>query len=268
MRDLGKRNVLGVLVDATDYDAAVQRIVEAAREGRPYGVTALAVHGVMTGVMDRDQRYRLNHIDLVTADGQPVRWALNLLHRTRLRDRVYGPTLTLKLCEVAAREGLPIYFYGSSNAVLHRLTSSLQARFPGLIIAGAEPSKFRRTTAEEKAETARKIRSSGAKVTLVGLGCPRQEAFVHEYRDALGMPVVAVGAAFDYHAGVLREPPLFLQRVGLHWLYRLAQEPRRLWRRYVLFNPAYIGLLALQALRVWRPDPSDSDPPAHELLWG
>jgi N-acetylglucosaminyldiphosphoundecaprenol N-acetyl-beta-D-mannosaminyltransferase len=267
VKDLGKRSVLGVLVDVVDYDGAVRRIIDAAKEGRPYGVSALAVHGVMTGVMDRHHRYRLNHLDLATADGQPVRWALNLLHGARLSDRVYGPTLTLKLCPLAAAEGLPLYLYGSSADVVDRLRSNLLDRFPGLSIAGAEPSKFRRTTPEEKADIAQRIRSSGAKITLVGLGCPRQEMFVHEFRDALRMPVVAVGAAFDYHAGVIKEPPMFVQGAGLHWLYRLAQQPRRLWKRYVLLNPAYAGLLVLQALRLWRPDPNDSEPPAHEIGW-
>jgi N-acetylglucosaminyldiphosphoundecaprenol N-acetyl-beta-D-mannosaminyltransferase len=267
MRDLGKRSVLGVLVDAVDYDAAVRRIVEAAKARQPYGVTALAVHGVMTGVMDRRHRFRLNHLDMVTADGQPVRWALNMLYHTRLSDRVYGPTLTLKLCPVAAAERLPIYLYGSSPEVVERLRSNLVTRFPGLIVAGAEPSKFRRVSSGEKEEIVERIRTSGAMITLVGLGCPRQETFVHEYRDPLGMPVVAVGAAFDYHAGVVREPPMFIQDAGLHWLYRLVQQPGRLWRRYVLLNPAYTALLLLQVARLWRPNPEDVEAPAAELGW-
>ena len=106
MIDKGKQNILGVGVDAVDYEAAVARIIAAARDRRSMAVTALAVHGVMTGVLDATQRYRLNHIDMVVPDGQPVRWALNRLHNAQLPDRVYGPTLTLKLCEQAAREGL------------------------------------------------------------------------------------------------------------------------------------------------------------------
>ena len=267
MKDLGKRSVLGVLIDAVDYEAAVDRIIEAARDRRPYGVTALAVHGVMTGVMDRRHRYRLNHLDLVTADGQPVRWALNLMYGAGLTDRVYGPTLTLKVCPIAAAEGLPVYLYGSAPHVVARLKANLEARFPGLVIAGAEPSKFRRSSPQEKADIVERIRASGARITLVGLGCPRQETFVHEYREALSMPVVAVGAAFDYHAGVVKEPPMFVQGAGLHWLYRLVQQPRRLWKRYVLLNPAYAGLLLLQATKLWSPDPNDSDPPAYEMGW-
>jgi exopolysaccharide biosynthesis WecB/TagA/CpsF family protein len=267
MRDHGKRNVLGVLVDAVDYDAAVHKIISAAEKGWGFAVTALAVHGIMTGVQDPAHRYRLNQFDLVTPDGQPVCWAIDLLHRTPLPDRVYGPTLALRVCAAAAEKGLPVYFYGSRQDVLDRLIRNHRERFPGLKIAGAEPSKFGRTTPEEMAEIAQRIRESGAKITFVGLGCPRQEVFAYEYRDLLAMPVIAVGA-FDYHAGLLDEPPPVIQQAGLQWLYRLTQDPRRLWRRYLLLNPAFLTLLALQTSQPWQPDPSATDQPTGELLYG
>jgi N-acetylglucosaminyldiphosphoundecaprenol N-acetyl-beta-D-mannosaminyltransferase len=254
MIDLGKKNVLGVMVDAVDYNAAVDRIIRAAEEGRPYAVSALAVHGVMTGVDDAEHRYRLNHLDLVTPDGQPVRWALNLLHKTGLRDRVYGPNLTLRVMEAAADRGLPVFFYGSRPEVLERLVTNMTERFPNLKVAGAEPSKFRTVTGEEKLEIAERITASGARVTFVGLGCPRQEVFAYEYRALLSMPLLAVGAAFDYHAGLVDEPPAWMQRSGLQWLYRLGQDPRRLWRRYLILNPRYLGRLALQ----WIAGPSNA----------
>ncbi len=268
MRSLGKQNVLGVLIDALDYDAAVAQIIQAARDQREFSVSALAVHGVMTGVQDPTHRYRLNHLDLVTPDGQPVRWALNLLHGTRLRERVYGPTLMLELCAAASRENLPIYLYGSRSEVVSRLARSLESRFPGIEIAGAEPSVFRRITPEEKSAIAARVRSSGARLLFVGLGCPRQEVFAYEYRNALSIPIIAVGAAFDYHSGFLREPSPWVQRVGLQWLHRLMQDPRRLWKRYVVGNTSYACLVALQALRVTRPDPLRVAPPRSELLWG
>jgi N-acetylglucosaminyldiphosphoundecaprenol N-acetyl-beta-D-mannosaminyltransferase len=251
--DRGKQNLLGVRIDAVDYEAAIDRVISAAVEGRGYSVSALAVHGVMTGVQDREHRARLNTLDLVTPDGQPVRWALNWLHRTRLRERVYGPTLTLELCRRAAEAGLPIYLYGSHTEVLDRLADRLTHRFPGLEIAGREPSRFRQTTPEEQLEIASTIKASGARLAFIGLGCPRQEVFAYEYRDLLGMPTIAVGAAFDYHAGLVDEPPGWMQDRGLQWLYRLLQEPRRLWRRYLLLNPAYLALVAAQRLRLWRP---------------
>src|SRR5690242_19306183 len=143
MIDEGKRNVLGVEVSVVDYDSAVHRVMGAAREGRPLAVTALAVHGVMTGVQDRAHGARLNSFDLVTPDGQPVRGALNLLYSAGLSDRVYGPTLTLKVIEQAAAEGLPIYLYGSTQPTLDKLVPALEGMFPALKIAGVEPSKFR-----------------------------------------------------------------------------------------------------------------------------
>jgi exopolysaccharide biosynthesis WecB/TagA/CpsF family protein len=266
MIDLGKKSVLGVMVDAVDYEAAVERIITAAIERRPYAVSALAVHGVMTGVDDPEHLYRLNQFDLVTPDGQPVRWALNLLHGTKLVDRVYGPLLTLKVCAKAAEKGLSVYLYGSMPEVLTLLQERLAEQFPGLRIAGAEPSKFRRTTAEEKAEIVERIRQSEADILLVGLGCPRQEVFAYEYRGALQMPLMAVGAAFDYHAGLVNEPPAWMQKHGLQWCYRLAQEPKRLWRRYIVLNPRYAAAVAAQGVGIKR-FPSGKKP-TQEVFFG
>lgn len=268
MIDHGKRNVLGVLINAVDYEAAQDRVLQAARDGRPYGVSALAVHGVMTGVADDIHRHRLNALDLVTADGQPVRWALNWLHGTNLTERVYGPELTLRLCAAAAEEGLPVFFYGSTPEVLEALQAGLSQRFPALKIAGTEPSRFRRISPDESEDVARRIRESGARMTFVGLGCPRQEVFAYELREALQMPVLAVGAAFDYHAGLVDEPPGWMQDRGLQWAYRLLQDPKRLWRRYVLLNPQYIARLVAQKLGLWKPDPRRTEEPSEVVRYG
>src|SRR5258708_2265998 len=128
-----KHNVLGVLVDAVDYEGAIEETLRAARERRAFLVSALAVHGVMTGVLSREHRYRLNHFDLLVPDGQPVRWAIRFLYGTNLGDRVYGPRLTLEVCRAAAKEGLAVYFYGSTPEVLTSLCANLRRRFPGLI---------------------------------------------------------------------------------------------------------------------------------------
>lgn len=253
MIDLGRHNVLGVMISAVDYEAVVERVVQAAREGRPLAVSALAVHGVMTGAQDEDHRARLNRLDILTADGQPVRWALAWLHGVRLRERVYGPDLTLRVCAAAAAHGLPVYFYGSRPEVLGALVGRLQRRFPNLRVAGTSPSRFRRLDAAERDRTAARIKTSGARILFVGLGCPRQEAFAYDMRDAVGIPLLAVGAAFDFHAGLLPQAPAWMQRRGLEWLFRLVQEPRRLWRRYLLLNPAYSLRLIGQRLGLHRP---------------
>jgi N-acetylglucosaminyldiphosphoundecaprenol N-acetyl-beta-D-mannosaminyltransferase len=259
--DAGKRNVLGVLVDVVDYDAAAARVLGAARARRPLALTALAVHGVMTGVQDPVHNARLNAFDVVTPDGQPVRWALNLLHGAGLAERVYGPDLTLAVIECCAREGLPVFLYGSTDSTLSRLVERLRERFPALVVAGAEASKFRDARPGEDQEIADRISASGARVVFVGLGCPRQETFAYAMRPLLGMPLLAVGAAFDYHAGQLRRPPAWMQRNGLEWLWRLVQEPRRLWRRYLILNTLYLARLAAQKSRLWRARPPD---PARE----
>ncbi|WBO64915.1 WecB/TagA/CpsF family glycosyltransferase [Streptomyces camelliae] len=249
-----KRNVLGVLVDATTHAQALDAVLTAARERRPFAVTALAVHGVMTGVLDQEHGARLNSFDLVTPDGQPVRWALNLLHGAGLTEPVCGPDLTLHVLRAAADEGLPVYLYGSTQQTLDLLMLNLQNSLPALKIAGHEPSKFRMARPGEDEEIATRITDSGARIVLVGLGCPRQETFVHAMRPLLRMPQLAVGAAFDFHAGNLRRPPMWMRKAGLEWLWRLGSEPRRLWRRYLLLNPYYLALLAAQWTRL-RPTP-------------
>src|SRR5215475_9500897 len=125
MRNIGKRNVLGVLISAVDYEGAEEAILQAARDKRPFGVSAIAVHGLMTGVLDQEQRYRLNQFDMLVPDGQPVRWALNWLYDVALRQRVYGPNLSLRVCALAAAQGLPVFFYGSTSEVLQSLTLKL-----------------------------------------------------------------------------------------------------------------------------------------------
>lgn len=246
MLEEGRHRVIAAGVDAVDYEAAVARIMAAAREGRGYSVSALAVHGVMTTVLDRSQRTRVARLDLVTPDGQGVRWALNLLHGTSLADRVYGPRLMEEVCRACAAEGRSVFLYGSTADTLERLAGNLGARVPGLEIAGCQPSRFGTTSADEQRDIAAAIRASGASVVFVGLGCPRQEVFCYEYRDLLSLPCLAVGAAFDYHAGTLQEPPAWVQRRGLHGFYRAAQEPRRLWKRFLLLPPVFCALVAAQ----------------------
>lgn len=247
MIENGKGNIIGIRIDAVDYKAASDRVVHAARERQPMAVSAVAVHGLMTGVLDREHKYRLNRFDLLVPDGQPVRWALNLLHSAKLRDRVYGPNLMLTVCARASEEGLRVFLYGSTPEVLAGLRTNLENRFPGLQIAGMEPSKFRSLTTEERNDLIGQVRSSGADIIFVGLGCPRQEVWAYEFREALSIPILAVGAAFPFLAGKLAQAPKWMQDRGLEWVFRLTVEPR-LWRRYAFLNPAYALLVASQAM--------------------
>jgi N-acetylglucosaminyldiphosphoundecaprenol N-acetyl-beta-D-mannosaminyltransferase len=252
---VGRHSVLGVEVDAVDYEAAIDSVLHAAHVRQPFALSALAVHGVMTGVHDRAYRAQVNALDMVIPDGQPVRWALNVLHHTGLREWVSGPELVLRLLRRAALDGLPVYLYGSTAQIGEQLRQRLGQSVPALRIAGVEPSRFRLAAPGEARAIAARIRRSGARLVLFGLGCPRQERFVFGMRPLLDMPLLAVGAAFDYHAGRLRPAPDWMQRSGLAWLWRFAHEPTRLWRRYLLLNPEYLLRLGAQWLRWWRPVP-------------
>ena len=266
MIDRGKRNIAGILVDTVDYEAATAKIKNAALLRLPLSVSALAVHGVITGVQDEQHRFRLNSFELIVPDGQPVRWALNLLHKAGLKDRVYGPSLTLHVLKMAAQEGLSVYFYGTTAAVLARLKRQLKERYPALYVAGMEPSAFRTLTLQEKKDIGKRIDDSGARIVMVGLGCPRQEVFAYEMRSLLPMPVMAVGAAFPFIAGELSQAPPWMQRNGLEWLFRLRAEPKRLWRRYLLLNPYYVFLIASQLFGVRFS--SSGIKPQKEILYG
>ncbi|MEM6689052.1 MAG: WecB/TagA/CpsF family glycosyltransferase [Planctomycetota bacterium] len=268
MIDLGKKNVLGIGVSAIDYEAAVARVIDAAKARQPLAVTALAVHGVMTGVSDRVHKYRLNQFDLVCPDGQPVRWALNRIHDCGLADRVYGPELTLRLCEAGSLHGVPVYLFGATEEMLDQFAEKLTERFEGLQIAGRRASKFRQLSAEERDELAEEIRESGAGMCFVGLGCPRQEVFAYEMRQRASMPMIAVGAAFAFHAGMLAQAPPWMQKRGLEWFYRLCKEPGRLWQRYATTNPAFATLATLQKLRLYAGKIDVGDEPTDELRFG
>lgn len=251
MDEVRKYPILNVMINAIDYDATVNQILEVARAGKSFGFTALAVHGLMVGTLNRQHLYRLNSLDLVVPDGQPVRWALNILYRTALEHRVYGPTVMLHVCERAEKEQLPIYLYGSTSQILEDLKLSLLQKFPHLIIAGQSASLFRTVSEEEDAAICEMINQSGAKIVFIGLGCPRQEVWVYEHLRKIHMPMLAVGAAFAFHSGHLAQAPSFLQDLGLEWLFRLTQQPRKLWQRYLFYNPLFLVFFLLQILHLY-----------------
>lgn len=262
----GKSNLLGILVNHIECAEASALVLQAAAEHRPFAVSAIAVHGVMTGVLEATHRYRLNHLDLVVCDGQPVRWALNLLYHSGPRERVYGPNLMRNIITGAVEKKLSVFFFGSTPDVLEKMCRNFRARYPELQIAAAEPSTFGPISSQAADELAARVRGSGARVVFVGLGCPRQEVWAYEFRDRLGIPIVAVGAAFPFAAGTLRQAPQWMQDRGLEWLFRLCTEPRRLWRRYLVLSPMYLALVFCQWLGFsFR---HDAPAPAREILYG
>jgi N-acetylglucosaminyldiphosphoundecaprenol N-acetyl-beta-D-mannosaminyltransferase len=254
-----KVNVLGVGVSVTDYAEVVACVLAAARANEALLVNACSVHGIIEAIDDRAFAAVLNRFEIVAPDGQPVRWGMRWTRQASLPERVYGPTLTLLVCEAAAREGLPVYLYGGRQTTMELLAARLCARMPALRIAGMTAGRFRKLSADELTRDAASIRDSGARIVLVGMGCPRQDWWIFHMRERVRLPMLAVGAAFDFHAGLVSQAPPILQRNGLEWAYRLTREPKRLWRRYLTITPRYLPLIALQALGLREfPSPLDT----------
>jgi exopolysaccharide biosynthesis WecB/TagA/CpsF family protein len=241
-------SVAGIMVSAATYASATVAVLAAARASRSLVLSAAPVHVVTLGASDEAYGAKLNQFDLVVPDGQPIRWALRLLHGIRLPDRVYGPTLMLRVCEEAAKTGQGIYLYGSRPEILDRLQRNLVQRFPGLKVSGVKSPPFRPSTPEEDAADVQDILDSGARILFVGLGCPLQDNWAAAHRDRLALPMLCVGAAFDFHAGTLRQAPSWMQGSGLEWVFRLAMEPRRLWKRYARYNSLFVGLVMRQLI--------------------
>lgn len=244
-----KYNLFGVGLSATTYEEALKVTMAAAEQGRAAIVTHLA-EGVVMVSSDPSLRSKVNSFEIVAPDGQPVRWALNLLHDTNLPDRVYSPELVLKLCRRAAEAGIGVYLYGSYPNVVERLRANLIRQFPSLQVVGCVSPPFRPLTPEEDEAAVEQINRSGAGLVFLGLGCPLQDVFAYDHRHSIKAVQVCVGAAFDFLAGNKKMAPKWMQRNGLEWLYRLMQEPRRLWRRYLVTNTIFLIKLFLQLTRL------------------
>lgn len=242
------RPILGTRVHATSYGDAVDRALRWAARGDSRAVCCANVHVVMEAHDDPAFGAALALADLVTADGMPLAWALRLMG-VRGAPRVYGPRLMLELCAAAAREGVSVGLLGGTPDTLAKLRRALALRFPPLRVAFAESPPFRAWTEAEDAGVRARIAASGARIVFVGLGCPRQERWMAAQRGRLPAVMLGVGAAFDFIAGTRRQAPASLGRLGLEWAFRLATEPRRLWRRYLVHNPRFAAGLAVQLAR-------------------
>jgi N-acetylglucosaminyldiphosphoundecaprenol N-acetyl-beta-D-mannosaminyltransferase len=233
--------VVGVPLALTDYERTLDWIdAAAAARARAY-VCVAAVHTVMACREDPELRAAVLGADFTVPDGQPLVWALNALGHG-MQDRVYGPELMDRACARATHSGARMYLYGGRNhGALAELARRLRLRHPGLKIVGGHCPPFRPLTDAEENAIAADINRSGADVVWVGIGVPKQEKWMARMRDRLDAPVlVGVGAAFDFHAGLVPQAPDALQRLGLEWAFRLVQEPRRLWRRYLRYNPRFV----------------------------
>jgi exopolysaccharide biosynthesis WecB/TagA/CpsF family protein len=245
-----KYSIFGVNYCATNYDEASSVLIHEAKLRNSYACSALAVHGLMEAYKDEAFRKVVQNIDMVVPDGQPVRWAMNSFHGLNLKDRVNGPELTLHVLRKANQERLKVYLFGSKSETLEKLSNFINTTFPAIVICGTHPDRFREATESEDKLDVEKINASGANIVLVGRGCPRQEKWVSNHKGKVKAVMMAVGAAFDFHAKNIKKAPMWMQQSGLEWLFRLVQEPRRLWKRYLTTNTLFIFLFIRQKLKL------------------
>jgi len=233
---------------ALGREEAASVIVDHARRNQSFGVTALAVHGLVESLIEPSLAEKINRIDMIVPDGQPVVWALNNLYKLGIAFKLPGPTLTLEVLKQADRFNLNVFLFGSTADTLSKFKQHIETTYPGLTVCGIHEDRFRDANTAEDEEDIKKINASGAHIVLVGRGCPRQEHWVADHVGKIDAAMMAVGAAFDYHAGKLVRAPLWMQKFGLEWFYRLLQEPRRLWKRYLVTNSIFIYRFARQKL--------------------
>lgn len=233
------RSILGVNVAVSSYELVVQRCLAWAQARESRTLCFCTVHMIMEAVDDPAFLRRLNSIDIVNPDGMPLVWALGSLG-AEIVERVYGPDATVLLLEEAEKAGVPVGFYGGSQAVLDTLIARMRAKHPKLQIAFEESPPFRPLTAEEDAAVIERIAASGTRLLFIGLGCPKQENWVVDHAGKVPAVMLAVGAAFDFLAGAKPQAPRWMMRSGLEWLFRLVTEPRRLARRYFRNNPRFV----------------------------
>jgi N-acetylglucosaminyldiphosphoundecaprenol N-acetyl-beta-D-mannosaminyltransferase len=245
-------NILGVGISAINLLEAIEAVEGwIARRERHY-VNVCTVQTVMECRRHARLRRIVNESGLSTPDGMPLVW-LSHLHGYPDAGRVYGPDLLLALCERSATTGHRHFFYGGAPGIADRLADRLRKRFPGLIVAGTYTPPFRAVDAEEDRVVLETIDAAAPDIVWVGLGTPKQDYWVARHRDRLSAAaLIAVGAAFDFHSGALKQAPKWMQRSGLEWLFRLSQEPRRLAFRYLVYNPLFIALTALQLMGLRR----------------
>lgn len=247
--------LLGVGISRINLRTGTEAVVAAARgDGRGY-ITVTGVHGVMEAQDDPGFKEILNGSLMTTPDGMPAVWG-GWVEGYSEMSRVYGPDLMLEVMKVSARHGLRHFFYGGKEGVADLLKTKLEERFPGVRVVGTYCPPFRELTAEENLELECQVRDAAPDIIWVGLSTPKQERFMAAYMARLDTKLmIGVGAAFDFHAGLLKQAPPAMQGAGLEWLYRLAVEPRRLWSRYSKIVPGFIRLAGLgmagSALRLW-----------------
>lgn len=243
-----RARVLGAPIDAVNWLRCLDSIVTWASRRESRYVCMCNVHSIVTARLDPKFRWVVSRADIAAPDGAPVAWRLRRMGHGG-QERINGPDLMWRCCVRAAGVGLRVFLYGGTPDTLERLRERLATELPELQLAGWHAPPFRTLTEEEDEEEVRMINESGAHIVFVALGCPKQEAWMAAHRDRVRAVMIGVGAAFDYHAGVLPRAPRWMRNAGLEWLHRLVSEPRRLWRRYLVTNTLFCAYLLGEFVR-------------------
>ncbi|HIK53827.1 MAG TPA: WecB/TagA/CpsF family glycosyltransferase [Synechococcales cyanobacterium M55_K2018_004] len=247
VQPLAVQNVIGFPVTAMPFDRQMDTIIDWAGDRLSRVVCVANVHMLMEAHTNSAFAEVLYSADIVTPDGMPLVWLMNLM-RGGKQDRVAGMDILLSLCQRLPQRGISVYFVGSNQETLDSMRARLEREFPDLTIAGMEPLPFRPLTAEENQALADRINQSRAGVVFVSLGCPKQEIWMHHNRHRVQAVMIGLGGAFPVYAGIHKWAPLWIRKSGFEWLYRLAQEPRRLWKRYLSTIPPFLFLACKQVV--------------------
>lgn len=242
--------VLGSHIDPTSYPSAATQVRQWASAGESRYICAANVHMVMEAYDHPGFREVVNSADLVTPDGMPLVWIMRA-RGYKEQERVYGPVLMLKVLEMAEAESIPVGFLGGKPEVLDQLAVNMRQRYPHLKIAYTHSPLFGGVSDAEDLAAVERISRSGVRILFVGLGCPKQEVWMHAHRHRVNAVMIGVGAAFDFYGGAVKQAPTWMQQSGLEWLFRLVHEPKRLWKRYFFYNPRFVILSLVEQFRYW-----------------
>lgn len=245
MFEIGR--VIGAPVMVSTLEKAAGKIIQDAMEGRGGYVCIGNVHMVTTAKRSESLRTVMERAILVTSDGVPLVWVLRW-QGFRNAERVAGPDLMERLCELAANKGVPVYFYGGSPETIDALLRVITVKFPAMQVVGSESPPILPACPGVDSAVLDRIKESSARIVFVGLGCPKQEFWMAAHAPDLSAVLIGVGAAFDFMADTIPRAPLWMQKWGLEWMFRLVTEPRRLWKRYLVTNTLFLWYLAKEHL--------------------
>lgn len=243
---MDKHNILGINVSFYQYQEMVKKIIDSSLKNVGLQVAPIASHSIVGVQFDKNLKNIFNKFDLVLPDGQSLVWAVNFLYKTSVQDRIYGPDLLLKLCARCEKERIRVILFGNHIDLVNQ---KIKEKYPKIIATALPDLKYKKINKTDVDYLLKALNKYNKSIMFVGIGSPAQHYLLGELRE-VKMPIIAVGAAFDFIASVQKQAPKWIQKSGFEWLFRLIQEPKRLWKRYLLYAPMFILLVSLQKLRL------------------